>query len=137
MDSHVRLGVSPTATPTSFLTDRGFESLVSVAGTLGCLTPQLFLPVYLYANVGLPVQSAALPCCRPMHLSFLPLVSAAPTSLGECFFNSLVVGLPCSLIFWEFWWFLFLDWLLSFFWLCEEGKHLYLHLHLVQNCPEF
>ena len=49
------------------------------------------------------LQSAALPCCRPMHLSFLPLVSAAPTSLGECFFNSLVVGLPCSLIFWQFW----------------------------------
>ena len=27
-----------------------------------------------------------------------------PTSLDECFFfNSLVVGLPCSLIFWQFW----------------------------------
>ena len=27
-------------------------------------------------------------------------------------------------------WFLFLNWLLSFFWLCEEVKRIYLHLHL-------
>ena len=31
-------------------------------------------------------------------------VSAPPTGLGECFFfNSLVVGLPYSSIFWQFW----------------------------------
>ena len=32
-------------------------------------------------------------------------------------------------------WLLFLNWLLSFFWLCEEGKHFYLCLHLVWNSP--
>ena len=35
-------------------------------------------------------------------------VSAPPTGLGECFFfNSLVVRLPHSLIFWQFWLFFF------------------------------
>ena len=30
-------------------------------------------------------------------------VSTPPASLDECFFNSFVVGLPYSLIFWQFW----------------------------------
>ena len=43
-------------------------------------------------------------------------VSTSPTSLGECFFfNSLVVGCPYSSIFCQFWLFLFLNFLLSFF----------------------
>ena len=51
--------------------------------------------------------------------------------LGECFFfKSLVVGLPYSLVFWKFWLFLFLNLLLSFFWLCEEAQCVYLHFHL-------
>ena len=60
-------------------------------------------------------------CCEPSppRLS----VSAPLTSLNECFFfNSLVVGFPYSLIFWQLCvYFLFLN-LLSFFWLCEEAK---------------
>ena len=74
-----------------------------------CLTPQLFLPLYLHGNVGLPIQpAAALPSqvlqplpCRESSLPWLP-VSAPPTSLDEGFFNSLVVGLPYSSIFWQF-----------------------------------
>ena len=37
-------------------------------------------------------------------------ISASPTGLDECFFfNSLVVRLPCSSIFCQFWWFLCLN----------------------------
>ena len=62
----MRLGVSSAAssTPTGVLNQR-FEDLFPRTGTLGCavcLTPQLFLQVYLYSNVGPPApQSATLP----------------------------------------------------------------------------
>ena len=85
-----------------------------------CLAPQLFLPVYLQANVGPPTllaaawsrtPAAALPSPPAVALLQSPLnpglpVSSPPTSLDECFFlNSWVVGLffPYSLIFWQFW----------------------------------
>ena len=46
-------------------------------------------------------SAAALPCLTSSPPQ-LP-VSAPPTSLHECFFfNSLVAGLQCSLIFWQF-----------------------------------
>ena len=83
---------------------RGFQALFPQTGTLGCaacLTPQLFLLVYLYANVGPPSPQAA---TLPQVLTAPLLVSAPPSSLGECFFfNSLVVGLPYSSIFYQFW----------------------------------
>ena len=57
-----------------------------------------------------------LPLCQPLptlvlqpppyHESFLPRLPAfaLPSGLDECFFfNSLVIGLPYSLIFWQFW----------------------------------
>ena len=58
MNSPVRLRVSPTATstPTGVFSQR-FEALFPHAGTLGCgmfLAPQLFLLVYLHADVGPP-----------------------------------------------------------------------------------
>ena len=49
-----------------------------------------------------------LPCCQS-SLPWLPISAPAArlcphTSLNECFFfSSLVVGLPYSLIFWQFW----------------------------------
>ena len=79
---------------------RGSEALFPHAGILGCvvcLTPQLFLPVYLHVAVGLP--AATLP---QVLFARLP-ITTPPTDLDECFFfNSLVVGLPYSLIFWQF-----------------------------------
>ena len=83
---------------------RGFEALFPQAGALGCvvcLVPQLFLPVYLHANIGPPcLPATALP---PVLSAQLP-ISAPPTGLDECFFfNLLVVGLPYSSIFWQFW----------------------------------
>ena len=63
-------------------------------------TSQLFLLVYLHAHVEpsshpatalLPVLSAGLLCF------------AHPASLDECFFDSLIIGLSCSLVFWKLW----------------------------------
>ena len=42
----------------------------------------------------------------PRVLSARLPISAPPTGLDECFFNSLVVGDPCSLNFWQFWLFI-------------------------------
>ena len=90
--------------PPQVFSVRGFEALFPCTGTLDCVVcpaPQLFLPVYLYWNVELPCpQAAALP--RVLYTR-LP-VSAPPMGLDECFFfNSLVVGLPYSLILCQFW----------------------------------
>ena len=158
MNSPVRLGVSPAAasTPTGVFNQR-FEALFPHAGALSCavcFAPLLFLLVYLCANVGpqgLPastlwgVLAAAwpapfhnppphwvcqLPPCRESSLPRLP-ISAPPTGLDECFFISLVVRLPDSSIFCQFWFFVFK--LLLSFWLCEEAQCVYLCLHLGRN----
>ena len=133
---------------------RGFEALFPCTGALGCevcFAPPLFLPVYLCANVGLRgLLAAALPApfhnppplwvCQPWpcHESSLPWlpVSTPPTGVDECFFFiSLVVRLPYSLIFCQFWLFFVFKLLLSFFWLCEEAQCVYLRLHLGQKLP--
>ena len=63
-------------------------------------------------------------------------ISVPPTSLDEyLFFISLVVGLPYSLIFCQFW--LFFVFKLLSFWLCEEAKCVYLCLHLGQKFDHF
>ena len=50
--------------------------------------------------------------------------------LIDFFFNSLVVRVPCSLIFWCFWLFIDFRLVVILFWLCEEAKGFYLCLHL-------
>ena len=99
--------------PAQVFSVRGFEALFPCTGTLGavCLAPQVFLPVYRQANVGPPSPPAAasptqvlelLPCPES-SMPWLP-ISAPPTGIDECFFfNSLVVKLPYSLIFCQFW----------------------------------
>ena len=110
--------------PPQVFTTRGFEALFPCAGTLGwvvCLTPQLFLLVYPYVNVGLPHL-------RPCQESSLPglHVSNPPTSLDECFvFNSLVVGPPYSSIFWQFWLFFVLKFIVVLL-LVVQGSKAYL-----------
>ena len=70
------------------------------------------------------------PTLRESSPPWLP-VSAPPTSLDECFFFiSLVVRLPCSSVFCQFWLFFVFKLLLAFFWLCENAQCVYLHLHL-------
>ena len=60
------------------------------------------------------------PCCES-SLPQLP-ISAPPTSTDECFFfNSLVIRLPYSLIFWQFWLFFVFKFVVVL-WLCEEAK---------------
>ena len=138
MNSPVRLGVSPTtSTP-----NRCFQSEVLM----------LYFPVlepWAAWSVSLPSCSSwfihtqmwdppvhkpppRLVCqLPPCHRSSPPGCPSPPLLLvwNECFFFiSLVVGVPYSLIFWQFW--LFLNLLLSFFWLCEEAQCVYLCLHL-------
>ena len=67
--------------PPQVFSVRGFEALFPGTGTLGCaicLTLQLFLPVYLHANVGPPGLPAtalplvlSVPCCP--FLTLLPV----------------------------------------------------------------
>ena len=90
--------------PPHIFSVRGFEALFPHAVTLGCvvfLAPQLFLLVYPHTNVG-PLVNWLL----SSHTSspyWLPIFDP-PASLDKCFFfNSLVVRLPYSLIFWQFW----------------------------------
>ena len=154
----MRLGVSPAAASTPWVFSlRGLRRYFSCTGALGCVVcfaPPPFLPVYLCGNVGpqglpattlwgllaaawpAPLHNPPLrwfhqpPPCRESSLLGLP-VSAPPTSLDECFFLvSLVVGLPYSSIFSQFWLFFVFKLLLSFFWLCEEAQCVYLCLHL-------
>ena len=81
-----------------------FEALFPCTGALGCvvcLAPQLFLLADLRVNVELPSPPAA---ALPRVLSAWLPISALPTGVYECFFfNSLVVGLPYSPIFCQFW----------------------------------
>ena len=86
----------------------------------------------LQSATSLGPPAAALPRVLSARLSG----SALPTGLGECFFFiSLVVRLPYSSIFCQFWLFVF-KLLLSFFWLCEEAQGVYLRLHLGRKPPE-
>ena len=90
--------------PPQVFSVRGLRLYFPSAGTLGCavcLTPQLFLRVYLHTNVGLPPPLAT--ALLRVLSTRLP-ISTPPTSLDECFFfNSLVVRLPYSSIFCQFW----------------------------------
>ena len=99
-------------------------------GCAVCLAPQLFLLIYLHANVGplappataSPAQVLQLPSCHKSSLPQRP-VSVPPTGLDECF--------PLTPWLSDFYrvrfsgssgCFFFLNLLLSFFWLCEEAK---------------
>ena len=97
-----------------FLTARSYEALFPGAGTLGCavlpgagiahspgVPPGCYLP-HVNLRLPIPLATAAWP---PTHWVLSPApISAPPTPLDEYFFfKSLVVGLPYSLIVWQFW----------------------------------
>ena len=105
------------------------------AGTLGCrgLSCSPVVPPGLCAcKCGTTCSTSHCLAASPLH----PGCPSLPFCWSdECFFfTSFVVGLPYSSIFWQFWGLLllllFLNLLLSFFWLCKEAKCIYLHLHL-------
>ena len=108
----------PLPQPPQVFTAKGFEALFPHAGTLSCtvcLAPQLFLPVFPEANVGLPSLPAT---ALPQVLSTKLPVSTLPTSLDEgFFFNSLVVRHPYSLIFWQFWLFFVFKFFVVLLWI--------------------
>ena len=120
----MRLGVSPAAASTpAGVFNQWFEALFTGTGALGCkvcLTPQLFLLVYPYANVGPPAPPAA--TLLQVLSTWLP-ISSPPTGLEECFFFiSLVVGLPYSLIFCQFWLFFVFKFVVVLLLVVQEGK---------------
>ena len=84
---------------------------------------------YLNTNVRLPglPQLSHPPCVAvTSYYRFLPPWLpdlATPTSLNECsFFKSVVVGLPYSLIFWQFWLFFVFKFVFVLLCLCEQAK---------------
>ena len=68
--------------------------------------------------------------CRESCLPGCPSPPLLPVWMNVSSFISLVVRLPYSLIFCQFWLFFVFKLLLSFFWLCKEAQYVYLHLHL-------
>ena len=119
------LGVSPTAasTPTGVFI-QWFEALFLPAGTLGCgvchpvhqllpCWPAAAFPTLLHNP---PPRWVHQPPALPGVLSAWLPVSTPPIGLGECFFFiSLVVGLPFSSIFCQFWLFFVFKLSWSFF----------------------
>ena len=96
-------------------------------GTVGSASCRTACPIAPQSTTSLGLPAFALPRVLSARLP----ISAPPTGLDECFFfTSLVVGLPYSLIFCQFWLFLVFKLLLSFFWLCKEAQCVYLCLHL-------
>ena len=109
-DFPVRLGVSLTITiPTGFYSQRfwGFSFSCYNPGLWGMTHSPVFPPGLTARECGttghcITLLVLQLPPCCVSSLPWLP-VSTLPTSLNECFFfNSLVVGHPYSLIFWQF-----------------------------------
>ena len=81
------------------------------------------------------LDQLGVPPCGMSSLSWLP-ISAPPTNLDECFFfNSLVVRLLDSSIFWQFW-LGFVFKLVVSFWSCKEAKCICLCLHLDQTSAQ-
>ena len=111
MNSAVRLGVSPTtATPTDFYSQRflGFLFLHWNPGLCGLSHSPVISPSLSVCKYGTVSHCFTHPVLQPplCCVSSLPQVpiSAPPTCLDECFsFNSLVIGLPYSLISWQVW----------------------------------
>ena len=132
-NSPMRLGVSPTAASTSRgVFNQRFEALFPCAGALCCTVCCWVLQLLLACPSPQSATSLGPPATalRGVFSARLP-ISAPPTGLDECvFFNSLVVRLPYSLIFCQFWLFFVFKLLLSFFWLCKEAQYVSLRLHL-------
>ena len=125
-NSPVRLGVSPAATSTrTGVFNQRFEALFPHAGTLGC-------PVWHPVHQLLQLCPSCFPICQlagsaSCHLAASPLCPAphfcASYRLDECFFLiSLVVGLPYSSIFCQFWLVFVFKFVVVLLWLCEEDS---------------
>ena len=95
----------PPLQPPRYFTARGLEFLV-----------------FWSASPALPVWSATLPWVLSTHSTGLDeYLTPWLSELHAVWFSG---SSGCVL---------FLNWLLPFFWLCEEAKNFYLHLHLGRN----
>ena len=92
-----------------------------------CLAPQLFLPVYLHTNMGPPSPPATAllrVLSTQLSLFVLPVwVSVSSLTPWLLDFHTVQFSVSSGC-------FLFLNLLLSLFWLCEEAQCVYLRLHL-------
>ena len=111
-NSPMRLGVSlaATSTPTGVFSQRfwGFISPCYNPGSWGLSRFPVVPPSLSVHKCGATWSSSCHLASSPLCLGCLSLprlpISASPTGLDECFlFNSLVVRLLYSLIFWQFW----------------------------------
>ena len=119
----------PPLLPPQIFTARGFEAFFSCAGTHGVSRFPVVPPSLSARKCGTAWSASCCLALRPFcpgspSLSFLSVwlnVSSLISWLSD--FHTVQ-------FFWNSGCFLFLNWLLSFFWLCEEVKHIYLCLHL-------
>ena len=122
-DSSVRLGVSPdTATATYFYSQRfwGFISLHWNPG-FRSLSHSLVVPPRL-STLQCGTTWSSSHCLAACHLC---LSCPSPPLLLVCewfFFNSLVVGLPYSSIFWQFWLFFVFKFVVVLLLVVQVGK---------------
>ena len=101
-------------------------------GTLGCtvcLVPPLFLLVFICMQMwDRPVHQP------PPHRPGCPSPPLLPVWMSVSSFTPWLRDFPTVRFPGSSGCVLFLNWLLSFFWLCEEAKRfIYLHLHFGQN----
>ena len=127
--------------PTGVFSQR-FEASFPCAGALGCvvcLTSQLFLLVYLPMNVGPPALPATIlsyspAATLPQILSAQLPISTPSTSTNGCFyFNSLIVRLPYSLIFRQFWLFFVFKFVVVLLLVMQRGT---VYLPMPPSCLE-
>ena len=141
--SPVRLGVSPTfPIPTEFYSQRFWVfSFPCWNHRIRGVSCSLVVPPGLFAcEHGTPRSARPCLACEVCYLATHPLCSGCLSpSIQLIWMNvsSLTSWLSEFLVVWfsgSSGCFLFLNWLLSFFWLCEEAKHFYLCFHLDWNC---
>ena len=127
--------------PSQFFSVRGFEALFPHTGTLSCVVSVLlpscsvqFFHTQMWDHLlhQLPSPSVAattLPSLvlqpLPCHESSLPwlCICTPPTGLHECFFfNSLVLELPYSSVFWQFWLFFVFKFVVILLLVAQGGK---------------
>ena len=113
---------------------------------LGSLARYLSWFLYITLEGGTTLSAGH---CRHHHTTTMlhPLPSPCPGFpspplqsiwMNYDFFKSMVVGLPYSLIFWQFWVFFVLRLVVILLMcLCKEEKCVYLHLHLDHNVEYF
>ena len=115
-------------------TVRGLEVLFPQTGTLGCTVcfPPQCSSQYICTQMWDCPLRQLLPC-HPSSPPLLPL-STPSASLNECFFfNSLVVRLPYSLIYWQFELFFVFKFVVIFVLVVQGGK---MYLCMPPSWPE-